>query len=135
MTTKKPIEYSWIEKLIMDEIVKWDDLPKTDIEFNSYRPRATFTIYTKVNHVSKSGMQRIISAYIVIDGHIQEIRYLPNFSDLKWNDLHSGWKMNGCGMDMGFALVYNLARHYGRIALGDNANNQDYGYAINQSWL
>jgi hypothetical protein len=133
--TKKPIEYTLIEKLIMDEIVKWDNLPKTDIQFNSYRPRATFTIYTKVNHVSKSGMMRIISAYVVIDGSIQEIRYLPNCKDLKWNDKHSGWRMDGCGMDMGFALVYHIARHYGYLALGQNSNHSDYGYSINQSWL
>lgn len=69
------------------------------------------TVYTKVDHVSKSGMSRIISAYIIRDNTPTNIsRHVAvaigaNFDSDRW-----GVKMGGCGMDITFALVYNLSR-------------------------
>lgn len=66
------------------------------------------TISTLVHSVSSSGMSRRISLYIV-DG--QEIRNIDH-----WVSVITGYKQSdkgglvvgGCGMDMGFHLVYTL---------------------------
>lgn len=82
-------------------------------------------VYTKLNHVSQSGMMRVIDLYVVKDGNIVRITWSAcAATDTPYNRKHEGMKMNGCGMDMGFAAVYNLSH-----ALFGN------GYAINHQWL
>jgi hypothetical protein len=73
-------------------------------------------IYCVLRHVSKSGMMRAISCFyiknnvpICLDYSIQKI------CDYKFNRLHGGLTVTGCGMDMGFHLVncleYKLFGH------------------------
>ena len=84
------------------------------------------TVYTVLRHVSRSGMSRLISCYVIIDG---EPRWLDGFiaraglftMDRKREALRVG----GCGMDMGFHVVYELA------SLLYNGE----GYALNQRWM
>jgi hypothetical protein len=67
------------------------------------------TVYTSVKHVSRSGMYRVINLYVVKDS---QISCIDNYaSDLLqgYDERHYGCKASGCGMDMGFALVYNLS--------------------------
>ena len=68
------------------------------------------TVYTNVTHVSRSGMSRSIEVYLA-EGR-------DNLTDITWqvaratnsriDNNHGGIVMQGYGMDMGFALVYNL---------------------------
>ena len=70
------------------------------------------TVYTKITHVSRSGMSRSIECYLA--------QGRDNLTDITWqvaramnarlDNNHGGIIMQGCGMDMGFALVYNLSR-------------------------
>lgn len=74
------------------------------------------TLYTKLQHVSRSGMQRVIQV-IKIECSNGE----PSMSYLGYNIAQAlgdtydrdrdGVKVGGCGMDMGFSLVYNLSHH------------------------
>ena len=69
------------------------------------------TLYTVLNHVSRSGMYRCISVYCLVEG---EPYWLNGWADtlLEWgrDRKHAdGLKCGGCGMDMGFHLVYSLA--------------------------
>lgn len=66
------------------------------------------TVYTDVEHVSRSGMSRRISAYIVKDGSIVDITWLIARAGVAKLHREGGVTMGGCGMDMGFALIYNL---------------------------
>jgi len=145
----KPIELNWIEKILVANAIKIKELalnqPKNEYHgyVSSVPYKEKLTIYTKVEHVSRSGMLRYISMQIVENGEIFTIRSLPNFekAGYKFNmdNGHDGWKMGGCGMDMGFALVYDVASFYGQLALGGYAElqkqNLDMGYSINQRWL
>lgn len=68
------------------------------------------TVYTVLRHVSSSGMSRRISLYTIADG---ALRWLDNYAlALGVGDAprgnQQGIRVNGCGMDMGFSLVYNL---------------------------
>lgn len=89
------------------------------------------TIYCVLAHVSQSGMRRIIRFYKIATS--QETGKQETWA-LSWNvakALHFGYDekkegviVNGCGMDMGFHVVYNLS----------NALFAD-GHQLTHSWL
>lgn len=87
------------------------------------------TVYTILRHVSSSGMSRVIQlvSFEVRDGKPSPLFIGYNVAkalDYRWDNHKEGIKIGGTGMDMGFALVYELSR-----ALFDD------GYAINHRWL
>lgn len=86
-------------------------------------------VYTILRKVSKSGMSRRIDFYhfkgeskYFLTGFIAKVG--------KWSYTLNDWqqgrglRVDGCGMDMGFHVVYEL----GHILFKD-------GYALNQEWL
>ncbi len=65
------------------------------------------TVTTLLRHVTSSGMSRSIS--VIRDD--EDITWLvARAMGEKIDQTHGGIKVGGCGMDMGFHLVYNLAR-------------------------
>ena len=70
------------------------------------------TVYTKLTHVSRSGMSLSIECYLA--------QGRDNLTDITWqvaratnarlDNNHGGIVTQGCGMDMGYALVYGLGR-------------------------
>ena len=116
------------------------DRLKAWIEGNNY------TVYTVLRHVSKSGMQREISVVIpiirtteydnsgdkpkLVYTHVQQFVHpsyiIAALLGRRYTEAHghNAVVCGGCGMDMGFDLVYNLsARLYGD------------GYKIRQEWI
>lgn len=87
------------------------------------------TVYTILRYVSRSGMQRGIDLYAMQDGRPRWITaYVGKAIDRPqtrkdWQE-QRGLSVRGCGMDMGFSLVYDLAH----VLFGD-------GYAIKHEWL
>lgn len=69
------------------------------------------TVHTVLRHVSRSGMSRSISAIIYDEeGNNYNIDYLVSSLLGRPVDIkRGGVKIGGCGMDMGFALVYSLS--------------------------
>ena len=111
------------------------------------------TVYTKLNHVARSGMSRSITAYAIENG---EPVYLSGYAARvldERRDKYDGITLGGCGMDMGFELVYRLSRKLypeGYTCVGkrcpsnDHANGDrkytrhhhgDGGYSLRQRWL
>ena len=90
-------------------------------------------VYTVLKSVSSSGMSRKIDLLIVNDGNIQNINFYvlqsEGSSTEKWE---KGITANGCGMDMGFNLVYNLSY---RLFNDPNNKETDAGYKLKQQWL
>lgn len=101
------------------------------------------TVFTILNHCSASGMSRSISLVISDkkDG-IFRLDYLvaPALGytlDIK----KGGLKVSGCGMDMGFSLVYNLGMvlwpegtkkpHVAR----NGEPGSSGGYALKHKWI
>lgn len=114
------------------------------------------TVHTIVRHASRSGMWRSISAIVeTSDGPWDASGFVARAIDAKFDRKNGGVKMGGCGMDMGFALVYNLSRvmwpEGHRCAgkrCGSNehfnppypkrdgrSKHKDGGYALHQRWL
>jgi len=116
--------------------------------------KAGSTVHTILRHCSRSGMSRAISLVVIdgdesyqIDGWASKVTGYPR------NQKHDGLTIGGCGMDMGFQLVYQLS-HYlfpdgfectgEKCPSNDHSNgDRDYtphkhgdgGYAIRQRWL
>lgn len=104
------------------------------------------TIYTILRHCSKSGMTRHISLMVVVDGDLRDISYRAAKVMRDRIAKDGGIVITGCGMDMGFSLVYNLGRYLYpkgftlpkdyRGRNGDTSGVEtDGGYAFIQRWL
>ncbi len=117
------------------------------------------TVYTVLRHVSQSGMMRHIDCYVIEDN---EPRYISTLvaEAIQEPTTHNGAvKIAGCGMDMGFSIVYNLSAvlfprgfecigtgedHRDRCPSNDHSNgDRDYtphhhssgGYALRHRWI
>ena len=83
------------------------------------------TVYTVLRHVSRSGMLRVIDLIAIRGNEPWHCGY--NAAEVlgrSYDRNREGIKISGCGMDMGFALVYDLAH----VLFGN-------GYALKHSWL
>lgn len=100
------------------------------------------TIYTRLKHVSRSGMMRVIDLFVIRDNEPMHITWLAcEATGTAYHDKHDGMRMDGCGMDMGFAAVYHLGRvlwpngtpepHGTRNGEPD----RDGGYALKHRWM
>ena len=88
-------------------------------------------VYTCLRSVSQSGMTRNISLIVFKKDPQGDYTLHPNYTASKllgWKLTskfgHDAIRVSGCGMDMGFHLVYTL----GQILYGD-------GYKLKQEWL
>lgn len=69
------------------------------------------TIYTRINHVARSGMTRVIDLFVIRDNELRRITWQACMATATtYNRKHDGMRMDGCGMDMCFAAVYSLGR-------------------------
>lgn len=108
------------------------------------------TVCTILRHCSKSGMSRDISLIVKgADGDMQDItRTAARAMDDRLVDAcgRNAIRVGGCGMDMGFSLVYNLGRtlypqgfKLAKSQRGRNGDTSgfdpDGGYAFNHRWL
>lgn len=120
-------------------------------QFLSAQLKPGDTINCILRHVSRSGMMRHIS---LLKGE-NEISYLvAPLLDYKRDKNDGGIKTSGCGMDMGFDLVYQLGHALylkgfqcsgencqGNSHMNDNVPrdgkmwHDDGGYAFKHNWL
>ena len=88
------------------------------------------TAYTVLRHVSASGMSRDISVHSIEDGEIRWLTWLAHKAGrFSWSEKNDAIRMGGCGMDMGFALVYNLSYALypdGFGCIGENCPSNDH---------
>lgn len=103
------------------------------------------TAYTMCTHVARSGMMRHIAIIATRTDLVRSKKCIRpvNVSHLVADAV--GWSLNksgdalivgGCGMDMGFHTVYEMASVLYN-GLGENGKpvTNGRGYAIRQSWL
>lgn len=110
------------------------------------------TVRTILRHRARSGMFQVISLVIIGKAHTgkPEIWCIDGDActilDRKYHSKHEGIPMGGCGMDMGFHLVYSLSRALFpkgfKVPKGKTGRNgdtsgwdNDGGYALNHRWL
>ena len=102
-------------------------------------------VYTKLDHVSRSGMMRKISCYLVKRGEIRNVTGLvATATGFKWRD--GSLVVGGCGTDVGFEAVYHLGRvmfpkggslkHSPRAYQEREVGREtDGGYLLKQAWI
>jgi hypothetical protein len=89
------------------------------------------TVHTLIRSVSSSGMSRTMSLKIVRDGRIDDITFhvahALGYPLVEVNGSRA-IRVNGCGMDMGFHVVYSLSSVLFRGA-------ERAGYVLEQRWI
>lgn len=107
-------------------------------------------IGTILRHCSRSGMSRSISCMINSEHGPHCIDYhVARATGHSIDRIHGGIKVGGCGMDMGFAIVYSLGRAlypegfrwrehgrtFGRNGMDPDVIDTDGGYSLSQYWI
>jgi len=120
-------------------------------------------VWTLVRHVSRSGMSRDISVYLASpwDEGVENVsRLVAEATGYRYNRDNEAVRVGGVGMDMGFAIVYDLSRAIFRDGFlcsgeldcpaNDHVNERgearkagvrkgrkhsDPGYALSQRWM
>jgi len=121
-------------------------------ELRAVFKQSNHIVYTNIEHVSKSGMMRYISAFVIGKDrqpyHINHlIAKLGHFKRATLKSHYEGLKVYGCGMDMGFELVYTTSS----IVFGSLTKKQivsitkprtrngipeaSAGYVLRQKWI
>ena len=100
------------------------------------------TLYTQVEHVSKSGMTRWLNVLVIKNNTpVLITRQVCEAAGFTYSLRYEALKIEGCGMDMGFQAVYCLGQslwpegtpepHGKRNGEPDSTG----GYALKQQWL
>ena len=89
------------------------------------------TLYTNLKSVSSSGMSRDMKVLAVVEGEIVDVTYYVGKLDIGTIKERNGQRVirvGGCGMDMGFHVVYSVsAVLYGYEERG--------AYTIRHEWI
>lgn len=112
------------------------------------------TVFTVIRHRSRSGMYRALDIYVMHDGRPFRITFwTAKAIGARYDDRHEALGISGCGMDMGFHVVYSLSRTLfpdgydcigERCPSNDHSNgdrnrephhHQDGGYALRHEWI
>ena len=112
------------------------------------------TVHCILRHRSRSGMFRVIDLVKIDKDNIKAIGWNAALAiDYKYDEEREGIEVSGCGMDMGFHLVYELSHALfpnGFTCTGNACPSNDHfngdrnyrrhkhnsgGYALKKSWL
>ena len=123
MTKKqqKEEDYNYAKKQLLEYFVKEGD-----------------TVYTVLRSVSSSGMSRTMSLKVSKDGKILDLTYYASVVlDYRLVEVNGSRaiRVGGCGMDMGFHVVYSLSRVLFRDKYEGQPDAVDAGYSLSQAWL
>lgn len=92
------------------------------------------TIHCILRHVAKSGMSRRISLFIIQNGEPRNITGTAAVAmDRTLNRDEFSIVVGGCGMDMGWHLVYSLSRCLFPDGFGIKASADSAGYSPTQT--
>jgi hypothetical protein len=123
MTKKqqKQEDYDYAKKQLLEYFVKEGD-----------------TVYTVLRSVSSSGMSRTMSLKVAREGKILDLTYYASvvlgYKLVEVNGSRA-LRVGGCGMDMGFHVVYSLSRVLFRDKYEGQPEAVDAGYSLSQAWL
>lgn len=111
-------------------------------------------VYVKLNHVSRSGMFRVLDLFTIHDGELIRITYdVCILLGKSYNSRHEGFSIYGCGMDKGYEAVYWLGHALypdGFTCPGETCRSNDHvngdrsrsphhhtsgGYALYHTWI
>lgn len=116
-------------KTTKQEIKDWEDELRTMFD-QMERPE----VYCLLKNVSRSGMQRTIQLIVIRNNEPWYIGYkVAGILGMAYDEKKEGVKINGCGMDMGFAIVNDLSSHLYKNP--DGSYSHEGAYKIKSRWL
>ena len=101
-------------------------------------------VYCVLRHVSASGMMRRISFYSIAKNEPLCLDwYIEQATGYRRDKKGRGLRIGGCGMDMGFSVVYNLGgvcwpKGDGKTIIGRNGDTRpetEGGYLLKHIWI
>lgn len=133
----------------MEQKIKelYERLDSYDLKLVKWIRKTRPTVYTKLEHVSQSGMFRLISVFIIKNNKPICINTLvADIAGYKTDSKRGGLRVTGCGMDMGFAVVYNFSHYLFPTGFKYRQNehhrnnspspiDNNGGYALKQKWM
>ena len=96
------------------------------------------TVYTVLRSVAPSGMSRTMSLKVAKNGKIQDLTYYASVVlDYPLVEVNGSRaiRVGGAGMDLGFHVVYSLARVLFRDKYEGQPEAVDAGYSLSQAWI
>ena len=96
------------------------------------------TVYTVLRSVAPSGMSRTMSLKVAKNGRILDLTYCASVVlDYPLVEVNGSRaiRVGGGGMDMGFHVVYSLARVLFREKYEGQPEAVDAGYSLDQAWI
>jgi hypothetical protein len=122
-------------KTLTKKEIKAQEMEKATIELKEILEKANHKVYTSLVSVSSSGMSRKIDVFVSTEaGEIRNINWYIEKLDLYNRDLKTNaLKVSGCGMDMGFDVVYSLSTKLYRNE--DGSYSHEGAYKLKQQWL
>jgi hypothetical protein len=121
---------------------------------NEIRIKPGDRIQCVLRSVSRSGMSRSISLFVIKNKMLYDISHAVYMATQgNWDRDRHAVKIGGCGMDMGFAIVYDLNHALfpnGFKCIGKNCPSNDHfnykkeecpkhhkdgGYALKHNWV
>jgi hypothetical protein len=116
-------------KATKEEIEEWSNDIRRIVET---LPRNE--LYTILKHCSKSGMKRVIQVVALTpDGPLYLGYRIAAILGMPYDEKREGVVIGGVGMDMGFAIVYELSAKLYRNP--DGSYSHEGAYKIHQRWL
>lgn len=91
------------------------------------------TLYTVNRHIARSGMMRAIDVYKIDETQpVWLSRQACRVTGYSFSEKYEAVRMDGCGMDMGFALVYAISQRlfpdgFGCVGEGCPSNDHSNG--------
>ena len=112
------------------------------------------TLYTVLRHRAPSGMSRAVDVYRITNDEPMRLTYwIGKAADFSYSERWEALTVQGCGMDVGFEVVYNTGRALwpdGFECAGDRCQSNDHtngdrnysphhhsdgGYALRHRWI
>lgn len=103
------------------------------------------TVHTVLRHVSASGMTRWLDLYVIRDNELRRITWnVCKTVGMPYSTRYEALKVEGCGMDMGFHVVYELSHELyadtpeaetWRAEHETATASTDAGYMLNHRWI
>ena len=144
MTKNK--EYKPLTK-VREELKQKYHLEEWEVDIIKKLHSRKYPVYTTVHKVSRSGMSREINVFIIVNNsRIWLVPLIEKFGTYKRRSGSDYLNVSGCGMDMGFSVVYGFShtifphgfklhkKEHGRN--GDKSSyDNDGGYGLKQRWF
>ena len=121
-------------KFSKEQVEKWTEELRGELKPGD-------TLHTVIRGVAASGMSRHIDVYQFTyeDGKIRKYWLSPRVAAIcgfTFDEKKECLRIGGCGMDMGFHVVYSLSRRLFPDGFTDShGEHKDGGYALNQEWI